>query len=72
MRNYRPAPLPVPTLLICSEQTASDEIATEDPTLGWRWLTTERLTLEVLAGDHFTMLQKPYVSPLAATLKELL
>jgi amino acid adenylation domain-containing protein len=72
VRNYRPEPLPIPTALICSEQTATDEIAADDPTLGWRRLTTERLTLDVIAGDHFNMLREPHVSLLAAKLKELL
>ncbi|HEX8129274.1 MAG TPA: amino acid adenylation domain-containing protein, partial [Pyrinomonadaceae bacterium] len=72
VRSYRPAPLPVPTVLLCSEQTATDEIAADDPTLGWRRLTTERLTLDVVAGDHFTMLREPHVSLLAVRLKEIL
>jgi amino acid adenylation domain-containing protein len=69
--SYRPAPLPVRTVLLCSEQTATDEIAADDPTLGWRRLTTERLTLDVVGGDHFTMLQEPHVSLLAVRLKEI-
>ncbi|MCA1567661.1 MAG: amino acid adenylation domain-containing protein [Acidobacteria bacterium] len=72
VRSYRPTPLPIPTALLCSEQTATDEIAADDPTLGWRRLTTERLTLNVVAGDHFTMLREPHVSLLAVTLKEIL
>jgi thioesterase domain-containing protein/acyl carrier protein len=72
VRSYRPTPLPIPTVLLCSEQTATDEIATGDPTLGWRRLTIERLTLDVVAGDHFTMLREPHVSLLALRLKEIL
>jgi amino acid adenylation domain-containing protein len=70
--SYRPSPLPVRTLLLCSERTAADEIATGDPTLGWSRLTTERLTLDIVTGDHFTMLQEPHVSLLALKLKEIL
>jgi amino acid adenylation domain-containing protein len=72
VRSYRPKPLPVPTALICSAQTAMDEIAADDPALGWRRLTTERLTLDVVAGNHFNMLREPHVSLLAVKLKELL
>jgi amino acid adenylation domain-containing protein len=72
VRNYRPTPLPVPTVLLCSERTAADEIASDDPTLGWRRLTGESLRVEVVAGDHFTMLQEPHVAPLAVKLKNIL
>jgi amino acid adenylation domain-containing protein len=72
VRSYRPQPLPVPTSLICSERTAADEIAADDPTLGWRRLTTEKLTLDIVAGDHFNLLRDPHVSKLALTLKALL
>jgi thioesterase domain-containing protein/acyl carrier protein len=72
VKSYLPEPLPVPTVLLCSEQTSTDEIATADPTLGWRLLTTEKLTLEVVAGDHFSMLREPHVSLLAVRLKEIL
>ncbi|MEG4318292.1 MULTISPECIES: amino acid adenylation domain-containing protein [unclassified Microcoleus] len=40
----------------------------QDPTLGWRDLTTEQVEVIRVPGNHLTMLRKPYVEVLARQL----
>jgi amino acid adenylation domain-containing protein len=43
-----------------------------DPRLGWKFLTTEGMTVHSVPGDHLTMLEYPNIQPVAATLSQIL
>lgn len=44
----------------------------QDETYGWYTLTASGVTVHVIPGDHFSMLQPPHVQILADSLRELL
>lgn len=58
----------VPTTLFLSERSAGHPLA---PTLGWGELV-QQVEVHKVAGDHFTMLQRPHVATLAESLLTLM
>ncbi|WP_293128195.1 non-ribosomal peptide synthetase [Microcoleus sp. bin38.metabat.b11b12b14.051] len=54
------------TLLRSGEKLKANH---QDPTLGWKDLTTEQVEVIRVPGNHLTMLRKPYVEVLARQLK---
>ncbi|PAZ11781.1 thioesterase [Streptomyces sp. SA15] len=52
---HRPGPAPLPLVLIKAQRS----LIPDDPTLGWRQLAPQGLTLHSCPGDHYTMLSRP-------------
>ncbi|GCB44115.1 thioesterase domain-containing protein [Streptomyces sp. NL15-2K] len=52
---HRPGPAPLPLVLVTAERS----LIPDDPTLGWRPLAPQGLTLHRCPGDHYTMLSRP-------------
>jgi thioesterase domain-containing protein/acyl carrier protein len=65
--EYRPQPCSAPLVLFRAAETMDDKLM--DPTYGWRDLAEGSLEMEVVNGDHFTMLEEPNVSLLAQELR---
>ena len=57
------------TLFRSGEQLSMNH---QDPTLGWRELTAQKVEVIKVPGNHLTMLRKPWVEVLAQQLKQCL
>ncbi|HEY4425989.1 MAG TPA: alpha/beta fold hydrolase, partial [Pyrinomonadaceae bacterium] len=64
---YRPRPCSAPLVLFRAEETMDDELT--DTTYGWSQLAEGSLEIELVRGNHFTMLDEPHVSLLAQKLR---
>ena len=64
---YRPRSCAAPLVLFRAEETMDDELM--DTTYGWSQLAEGSLEIEVVSGNHFTMLDEPHVSLLAQKLR---
>lgn len=64
---YQPRACSAPLVLFRAAETLDGELT--DPSYGWRPLTESSLVIEVVTGDHFTMLEEPHVSLLAQKLR---
>ncbi|RKZ83584.1 MAG: non-ribosomal peptide synthetase, partial [Candidatus Parabeggiatoa sp. nov. 1] len=60
-----------PITLFKAEQARSDVFENE-PTWGWHKFSMSGVSVQIVPGDHFTMMKKPQVQILAAQLKEAL
>ncbi|MEG4504363.1 amino acid adenylation domain-containing protein [Microcoleus sp. F6_B4] len=65
--SYRPKIYPQRITLFRSREQLS--MSHQDPTLGWSELTTEKVEVIRVPGNHLTMLKKPCVEVLAQKLK---
>src|SRR6185295_14875811 len=63
---YRPRACSAPLVLFRAEETMDDELT--DTTYGWS-LAEGSLEIELVRGNHFTMLDEPHVSLLAQKLR---
>lgn len=64
---YRPGPCSAPLVLFRAEETMDDELT--NTTYGWSQLAEGSLKIEVVKGNHFSMLDEPHVSLLAQKLR---
>jgi len=64
---YRPRACSAPLALFRAAETMDEELT--DTTYGWSQLAEGSLEIEVVTGDHFTMLEEPHVSLLAQKLR---
>jgi thioesterase domain-containing protein len=64
---YRPRACSAPLVLFGAEETMDDELT--DTTYGWSHLAEGSLEIEVVRGNHFTMLDEPHVSRLSQKLR---
>jgi len=64
---YRPRACSAPLVLFRAAETMDDELT--DTTYGWSHLAEGSLEIEVVRGNHFTMLDEPHVSLLAQKLR---
>jgi thioesterase domain-containing protein len=64
---YRPRACSAPLVLFRAAETMDEELT--DTTYGWSPLAEGSLEVEVVTGDHFTMLEEPHVSLLAEKLR---
>src|SRR5215204_983386 len=64
---YRPQACSAPLALFRAAETMDEEL--RDTTYGWSQLAEGSLEIEVVTGDHFTMLEEPHVSLLAQKLR---
>lgn len=64
---YRPRPCSAPLVLFLAAATMEEELT--DTTYGWSHLAEGSLEIEVVTGNHFTMLDEPHVSLLAEKLR---
>lgn len=60
-----------PITLFKAEQARTDVFENE-PTCGWHKFSDNSVSVQILPGDHFSMMKKPQVQILAAQLKEAL
>jgi hypothetical protein len=67
LAHYTPQPYDGPLLLLRS-RGERDEWH-RDPSLGWAALSTKPINTQAVPGDHFTMLEPPHVTLLAAQLE---
>jgi len=58
-----------PITLFKAEQARTDVFENE-PTCGWHKFSDNSVSVQILPGDHFSMMKKPQVQILAAQLKE--
>jgi amino acid adenylation domain-containing protein len=66
VRNYIPQVYPKQITLF---RTIQSNITEEDASMGWNQLTNKKTEINIIPGNHLTMLRKPYVQVLAAKLK---
>lgn len=64
---YRPRACSAPLVLFRAAETLDEELM--DTTYGWSRLAEGSLEVEVVTGNHFTMLEEPHVSLLAEKLR---
>src|SRR6185503_8085332 len=64
---YRPQACSAPLALFRAAETMDEELT--DTTYGWSQLAEGSLEIEVVTGNHFTMLEEPHVSLLAQKLR---
>jgi amino acid adenylation domain-containing protein len=64
---YRPRACSAPLVLFRAAETLDEELT--DTTYGWSRLAEGSLEVEVVTGNHFTMLEEPHVSLLAEKLR---
>jgi thioesterase domain-containing protein len=64
---YQPRACSAPLVLFRAAETMDDELM--DESYGWSHLAKGSLEIEVVKGDHFTMLEEPHVSLLAQKLR---
>lgn len=64
---YRPEPCSAPLVLFQAAETLDEELT--DTTYGWSHLAKGSLEIEVVTGNHFTILDEPHVSLLAQKLR---
>ncbi len=64
---YRPRACSAPLVLFRAAETMDDELT--DTTYGWSHLAEGSLEIEVVRGNHFTMLDEPHVSLVAQKLR---
>ena len=64
---YRPRACSAPLVLFRAAETMDEELT--DTTYGWSHLAEGSLEIEVVTGNHFTMLEEPHVSLLAEKLR---
>jgi len=64
---YQPRACSAPLVLFRAAETMDDELT--GTTYGWSQLAKGSLEIEVVKGDHFTMLNEPHVSLLAQKLR---
>ncbi|RSZ60356.1 non-ribosomal peptide synthase/polyketide synthase [Massilia atriviolacea] len=65
--NYVPQPLPISVHLFAGEPADG-----ADPSIGWHALLRRHLHLNVIGGDHKTIMEEPYIETLAARIKRVL
>jgi amino acid adenylation domain-containing protein len=65
---YRPAASPVSLLLLRAAD--EDDCEVENPEAGWSRLSTRKLEVYSVPGDHLTMMRPPHVSTLAEILRK--
>ncbi|HEX8613863.1 MAG TPA: non-ribosomal peptide synthase/polyketide synthase [Telluria sp.] len=65
--DYRPQPLPMSVHLFAGEPAEG-----ADPSIGWHALLRRHLHLNVIGGDHKTIMEEPYIETLAARIKRVL
>ena len=68
VETYRPAASSVSLLLLRAADEGDCEV--ENPETGWSRLSTERLEVHSVPGDHLTMMRPPHVSTLAEILRK--
>lgn len=66
VETYRPAASPVSLLLLCAADEGDREV--ENRETGWSRLSTKKLEVHSVPGDHRTMMRPPHVSTLAEIL----
>jgi len=64
---YQPRACSAPLILFRAAETLDEELT--DTTYGWSHLAEGSLEIEVVTGNHFTMLDEPHVSLLAQKLR---
>lgn len=64
--NYVPQPYPNKITVF---KTSEPSIAHQDPTLGWNQLAAGGIEIQLVPGNHLTMLRKPHVQVLAEQLR---
>jgi thioesterase domain-containing protein len=64
--RYRPAECGVDITLFASTELVARFAG--DPALGWQRLTTGRVTVHTIEGNHLTVLKAPHVAALGAGL----
>jgi len=69
-RNYRPKVYPGNITVFRAEEQTNKNIDQKD--LGWGDLTTEKVEIHEVPGDHLSMVHKPHVKKLAKRLKACL
>ncbi|HET6975221.1 MAG TPA: amino acid adenylation domain-containing protein [Pyrinomonadaceae bacterium] len=68
VENYRPAASPVSLLLLRAADEGDGGV--ENPEIGWSRLSTKKLEVHNVPGDHLTMMRPPHVSTLAEILRK--
>jgi thioesterase domain-containing protein len=70
LENYRPPASPVPVALLRAAHAVEGE--GPETAAGWSRLSTMKLDVQEVPGDHLTMMREPHVSALAEILRERL
>jgi amino acid adenylation domain-containing protein len=78
VENYRPPASSIPLVLLRAENAGCLNLDVRDgereeleTTPGWSRLTTDKLDLQRVPGDHLTMMRAPHVAALAEILREV-
>jgi thioesterase domain-containing protein len=67
-REYAAGSCAADLLLLCAAERGTD---VSEEAEGWAGLTSRRVDVRIIPGDHFSMMREPYVRVLAAELSNL-
>jgi amino acid adenylation domain-containing protein len=70
LENYRPPASPIPLALLRASHAGAGDAP--ETAAGWSRLTTAKLEVRDVPGEHLTMLREPHVSALAEALRDTL
>ncbi|RKZ91698.1 MAG: non-ribosomal peptide synthetase [Candidatus Parabeggiatoa sp. nov. 1] len=70
--HYAPSEITKTPITFFKAKEARSDVFENEPTLGWQKFSESGVSVQIVPGDHFTMLKKPHVQILAAQLKEAL
>jgi thioesterase domain-containing protein len=70
LENYRPPASPIPLTLLRAAHAGAGEAP--ETAAAWSRLSTVKLDVRDVPGDHMTMMREPHVSALAEVLRERL
>ncbi|RKZ91700.1 MAG: non-ribosomal peptide synthetase [Candidatus Parabeggiatoa sp. nov. 1] len=68
--QYTPIEITKTPITLFKAKEARSDVFENEPTCGWHKFSESGVSVQIVPGDHFTMLKKPHVQILAAQLKE--
>jgi thioesterase domain-containing protein len=69
VQNYKPQVYAGRLTLLRADERRLTAQETDDPTAGWGALATGGVDVQIVPGDHFTLLREPHVRALAERLR---
>ncbi|MEK8015455.1 MAG: amino acid adenylation domain-containing protein, partial [Candidatus Parabeggiatoa sp.] len=70
--SYAPLEITKTPITLFKAKEARGDVFENEPTCGWHQLSESGVSVQIVPGDHFTMMKKPDVQVLAAQLQEAL
>jgi thioesterase domain-containing protein len=71
-RKHHPRAYSGPITYLRAESSETSSAVAGDPSRGWSHYSLQPVTVQPVPGDHYTLIQEPYVQTLADVLREAL